>query len=87
MTALPDLGQLTHEEKNALIRALWAQVQALTARFWVDLPKGLRAADAVRKATDAGVRVTAGEAFSVASSPNAVRPPSDSVRQRGGNWV
>ncbi len=32
MTALPDLGQLTHEEKNALIRALWAQVQALTAR-------------------------------------------------------
>lgn len=41
--------------------------------FWVDLPKGLRAADAVRKATDTGVRVTAGEAFSVASSPNAVR--------------
>ncbi len=32
MTALPDLGQLTHEEKDALIRALWAQVQALTAR-------------------------------------------------------
>ncbi len=41
--------------------------------FWVDLPKGLRAADAVRKATDAGVRVTTGEAFAVASSPNAVR--------------
>jgi len=32
MTALPDLSQLTHEEKDALIRALWAQVQALTAR-------------------------------------------------------
>lgn len=41
--------------------------------LWVDLPKGLRAANAVRKAADAGVRVTAGEAFSVASSPNAVR--------------
>jgi transposase len=32
MTQLPDLGRLTHEEKDALIRALWAQVQALTAR-------------------------------------------------------
>ncbi len=32
MTELPDLSQLTHDEKDALIRALWAQVQALTAR-------------------------------------------------------
>jgi len=32
MTELPDFSQLTHEEKDALIRALWAQVQALTAR-------------------------------------------------------
>ena len=32
MTALPDLSQLTHEEKDALIRVLWAQVQALVAR-------------------------------------------------------
>lgn len=32
MTELPDLSQLTHEAKNALIRALWAQVQALTVR-------------------------------------------------------
>ncbi len=32
MNALPDLSQLTHEEKDALIRALWAQVQALTVR-------------------------------------------------------
>jgi len=32
MTELPDLSQLTHEERDALIRALWAQVQALTAR-------------------------------------------------------
>ena len=29
---LPDLSRLTHEEKDALIRALWAQVQALTVR-------------------------------------------------------
>ncbi len=33
MTELPDLSQLTHEEKNALIRTLWAQVQALTVRM------------------------------------------------------
>ena len=32
MTALPDLSQLTHEEKDVLIGALWAQVQALTVR-------------------------------------------------------
>jgi len=32
MTELPDLSQLTHEEKDALIRALWAQVQPLTAQ-------------------------------------------------------
>ncbi len=32
MTQLPDLSQLTHEEKDALIRALWGQVQALTAQ-------------------------------------------------------
>ncbi len=32
MSELPDLSQLTHDEKDALIRALWAQVQALTVR-------------------------------------------------------
>ena len=32
MALLPDLSQLSHGEKDALIRALWAQVQALTAR-------------------------------------------------------
>ena len=32
MTELPALSQLTHDEKDALIRALWAQVQTLVAR-------------------------------------------------------
>ena len=32
MTQLPDLGCLSHDEKDALIRVLWAQVQALTAQ-------------------------------------------------------
>ncbi len=32
MNDLPDLSALSHGEKAALIRALWAQVQALTAR-------------------------------------------------------
>src|SRR5512133_3088026 len=32
MDRLPDLSSLSHEEKDALIHALWAQVQALTAR-------------------------------------------------------
>ena len=29
---LPDLSRLTHDEKDALILALWGQVQALTAQ-------------------------------------------------------
>jgi len=29
---LPDLHSLSHDEKDALIRALWAQIQSLTAR-------------------------------------------------------
>ena len=32
MTQLPDLSCLSHDEKDALIRALWAQVQVLTAQ-------------------------------------------------------
>ena len=32
MTQLPDLNHLSHAEKDALIRALWSQVQSLTAR-------------------------------------------------------
>ena len=33
MTQLPNLDHLSHGEKDALIRALWAQVQTLTARI------------------------------------------------------
>ncbi len=32
MISLPNLDHLSHAEKDALILALWAQVQALTAR-------------------------------------------------------
>ena len=32
MTQLPDLSRLSHDEKDALIRALWSQVQALSER-------------------------------------------------------
>jgi transposase len=32
VTQLPDLNHLSHAEKDALIRALWSQVQSLTAR-------------------------------------------------------
>ena len=32
MERLPGLSSLSHDEKDALIHALWAQVQALTAR-------------------------------------------------------
>jgi hypothetical protein len=32
VTQLPDLSRLSHDDKDALILALWVQVQALTAR-------------------------------------------------------
>jgi transposase len=32
VTQLPDLSRLSHDEKDALILTLWAQVQLLTAR-------------------------------------------------------
>ena len=32
MDRLPDLSSLSHDEKDVLIHALWAQVQALTAQ-------------------------------------------------------
>jgi transposase len=32
VSELPNLDHLSHAEKDALIHALWAQVQALTAR-------------------------------------------------------
>ena len=32
MDRLPDVSSLSHDEKDALIHALWAQVQALMAR-------------------------------------------------------
>ena len=35
MDRLPDLSSLSHDEKNALIHALWAQVQALTAQVGI----------------------------------------------------
>jgi transposase len=35
VTQLPDLSRLSHEEKGALIHALWAQVQTLTVRVAV----------------------------------------------------
>ena len=33
MGVLPDLTSLSHDEKDALIYALWAQVQALTTQL------------------------------------------------------
>src|SRR5438045_926191 len=35
MAELPDLSRLSHDEKDALILALWAQVQALTAQVQI----------------------------------------------------
>src|SRR5215210_8981770 len=35
MDRLPDLSSLSHNEKDALIHALWAQVQALTAQVGI----------------------------------------------------
>jgi hypothetical protein len=35
VTELPDLTCLSHDEKDALIRALWAQAQTLTTQVQI----------------------------------------------------
>jgi len=49
VTDLPDLNYLSHEEKDALILGLWAQVQALavaTTRWLAPPPRRARAGGA-----------------------------------------
>ena len=65
----------TRQEMAALaLPPAWrTRTHPSSMHLWLGLPKGLRAVDAVQKAAEAGVRVTAGEAFAVAGAPNAVR--------------
>ena len=51
MDRLPDLSSLSHDEKDALIHALWAQVQSLTGSLLSAGASGL----AVAQGTHTGV--------------------------------
>ncbi len=58
----------------AVLPAEWRRrAHPYSMHLWLELPRGLRAADAVELALAAGVRVTAGEAFAIQGAPNAVR--------------
>ena len=59
MDRLPDLSSLSHDEKDALIHALWAQVQALTAQVGI-LTARVPAAEVRRQQSDEIVVVVVG---------------------------
>lgn len=59
VTDLPTLSRLSHDEKDALIRALWAQVQTLTAQVQILTAGGGTGSQARRAAEDAGQFVRA----------------------------
>ena len=58
----------------AILPAGWrVRTRPYSMHVWVELPGGLRAMEAVQRASNAGVRVTPGEAFAITGAPNAVR--------------
>ncbi|WP_316976342.1 aminotransferase-like domain-containing protein [Shumkonia mesophila] len=58
----------------AALPAAWGRsTHPFSMHFWLKLPDGLRADDAVGAALAAGVRVAPGRAFAVQGAPNAIR--------------
>jgi transposase len=84
VTALPDLTGLSHDEKDALIRALWAQVQTLAARV-ADLESKL---DEPPKTPDnSSVPPSQGRKANRADKPKREGPrKSLPLRRQGAAW-
>jgi len=81
VTALPDLTGLSHDEKDALIRALWAQVETLTARV-ADLEAKL---DEPPKTPDnSSVPPSQGKKANRAAKPKPEGPRKGSLGRKGG---
>ncbi len=81
MSELPELRHLSHAEKDALICALWAQVQALTARV-VELEASL--GDPPKTPDNSSVPPSQGRKPNRVDTPLRESPRRGSLRRQGG---
>lgn len=88
MTSLPDLSCLSHDEKDALIRALWAQVQMLTAqaRTLAARVSELEAklGEPAKTPDNSSVPPSQGRKSNRADKPKAEGPRKGSLGRKGG---
>ncbi|MFL5287106.1 MAG: DUF6444 domain-containing protein [Rhodopila sp.] len=81
MTELPDLSRLSHDEKDALIRALWAQVQKLTARV-AELEARLGVPP--KTPDNSSLPPSAGKKANRSDTPKRTKPRQGSLGRKGG---
>jgi transposase len=78
---LPDLSRLSHDEKDALIRVLWAQVQALTARV---AALEARLGTPPKTPDNSSVPPSAGQKANRSDTPKRTKPRPGSLGRKGG---
>jgi transposase len=85
VTELPDLSRLSHDEKDALIRALWAQVQKLTARV-AELEARLGVPP--KTPDNSSLPPSAGKKANRSDTPKRTKPRQGSLGRKGvaGTW-
>lgn len=67
-------AEIRQKMAAAALPAGWTRsAHPRSMHLWLELPPGFRAADAVRTALEAGVRIVPGRAFAIRGAPNAVR--------------
>ena len=81
VTQLPDLSRLSPDEKDALIRALWAQVQALTAQV-ADLEA--RLGTPPKTPDNSSVPPSAGQKANRSDTSQRAKPRQGSLGRKGG---
>jgi transposase len=81
VTQLPDLSDLSHDEKDTLIRALWTQVQALTAQV-ADLEA--RLGTPPKTPDNSSVPPSAGQKANRGDTPKRTKPRQGSLGRKGG---
>jgi transposase len=81
VTPLPDLSRLSHDEKDALIRALWAQVQTLTARV-AELEAQLGVPP--KTPDNSSLPPSAGQKANRSDHPKRTKPRQGSLGRTGG---
>ena len=88
MTELPDLTGLSHDEKDALIRALWAQVQMLTSQVLTLAARvaelEARLGEPPKTPDNSSVPPSQGKKPNRADKPQRDGPRKDSLGRKGG---